>query len=91
MVDESREGGGKVVGRDVGSGKSGGEVVRWDVGSGKSGSGGRCCRVSWDGGVEVCMMGRDDGSLLSDGDGVRGRIILTFFLTRLESRGICGF
>jgi len=71
IVVESREGGSKVVGWDVGSGKSGVkvvrwdvgngkggvEVMRWDVGSGKSGSGGRCCRVSWDGRVEVCMMG----------------------------------
>jgi len=90
-VDESREGGGKVVRRDVGSGENGGKVVRWNVGSGKSGSGGGCYGVSWEGGVEVCMMGRDDGSLLSGGAGVRGRIVLTFLLTRMESRGLCGF
>jgi len=43
MVDEGRKGGGI--------------VVRWDVGSGEGGSGGTCCRVSWEGGMEVCMMG----------------------------------
>jgi len=91
MVDESRKGGSKVVRWDVGSGKGGGKVVRWDVGSGKGRSGGRCCKVFWEDGVEVCMMGRDDGSLLSGGEGVRGRIVLTFFLTRLESQGLCSF
>jgi len=67
MVDESRKGGSKVTRWDVSSGKGGGKVVRWDSGSGKGGSGGRCYGVSWEGGVEVCMMGRDDGSLLSGG------------------------
>jgi len=41
--------------------------------------------------MEVCMMGRDDGSLLSGGEGVQGRIVLTFFFTRLESWGLCSF
>ena len=41
--------------------------------------------------MEVCMIGRDDGSLLSSGEGVRGKIVLTFLLVRLESRGLCGF
>jgi len=40
---------------------------------------------SWEGGVEVCVMGRDDESLLSGGEGVRGRIVIAFFLTRLVS------
>ena len=35
-------------------GREGGKVVvRWDVGGG----GGRCRNVSWEGGMEVCMMG----------------------------------
>jgi len=91
MVDESRKGGGKVVRWDVGGGKGGSKVVRGDVGGRKGGSGGRCCRVPCEGGVEVCMMGRDDGSLLGGGEGAGGRIVLTFLLTRLESRGLCGF
>jgi len=66
-------------------GKSGGKVVRWDMGSGKGDSEGRCCGVSWEGGMEVCMMGRDDRCLLSSGEGMRGRIVLVFFLTRLVS------
>jgi len=40
--------------------------------------------------MEVCMMGLEDGSLLSDGEGVRGRIVLVFFFGRLESWGPCG-
>ena len=30
----------------------------------------------------MCVMGIDDGCLLSGGEGVLGRIVLTFFLTR---------
>ena len=45
--------------------KSSGEVVRWDMGSGKGGNGGRCCGVSQEDGMEVCVIGRDDGCLLS--------------------------
>jgi len=71
VVDEGRE--------------SIGEVVRWDMGSGKGGSRGRCCGVSGEGGMEVCVMGRDDGCLLSDGEGVRGRIVLAFFFIGLVS------
>jgi len=67
-------------------GKGGCKVVRWDMGSGNGGT-----RVSWEGGVEVCVMGRDDGCLLSGGESVRGRIVLAFFLTRLVSRRLCGF
>ena len=37
--------------------------------------------------MEVCMMGCEDGSLLSSGEGVRGRIVLAFFLSGLESWG----
>jgi len=48
-------------------GKGGSKVVRWDMSSGKGGSGGRCCGVSWEGGVQVCVMGRDDGCLLCAG------------------------
>ena len=77
MVDEGR--------------KSGGKVVRWDMGSGKGGRGSRCCGVSWEGGMEVCMMGRDDGCLLSGGEGVRVRIVLAFFLTWLVSWRLGGF
>jgi len=65
--------------------KSRGEIVGWDMGSGKGGCGGGCCDVSWEGGMEVCVMGRDDGCLLSGGEGVRGRIVLTFFLIGLVS------
>jgi len=72
-------------------GKSGGKVVRWDMGSGKGGGGGRCCGMSEEGGMEVCMMGRDDGCLLSGGEGVWGRIVLAFLLTRLVSWRLGGF
>jgi len=66
-------------------GKSRGEVIGWDMGSGKGGSGGTCYDVFWKGGMEVCVMGRDDGCLLSGGEGVQGKIVLAFFLTRLVS------
>jgi len=61
------------------------------VGGGKGGSGGRCYKVSCEGRMEVCMMGRDDESLLNGSEGVRGRIVLTFPPTRLQSPGLCGF
>ena len=77
MVDEGRE--------------SSGDVVRWYMGSGKGGSGGRCCGVFGDGGMDVCVIGRDDGRLLSGGEGMRGRVVLAFFLTRLVSRRLGGF
>jgi len=35
--------------------KSGGEVVRWDMGSGEGCSGYRCCSMSREGGMEVCV------------------------------------
>jgi len=72
-------------------GNGGGKVVRWDTSSGKGDSGGRCCGVSWEGGVEVCVMGRNDGCLLSGGESVLGRIVLAFFLTRMVSQILCGF
>jgi len=31
--------------------------------------------------MDVCVMGRDDGCLLSGGEGVRGRVVLALFLT----------
>jgi len=43
------------------------------------------------GGMEVCVMGKDDGCLLSGGEGVRGSIVLAFFLTRLVSWRLGGF
>ena len=71
--------------------KSRGEVVGWDMGSGKGGSSGRCCGVSWEGGMEVCVIGRNVGCLLSGGEGVRGSIVLAFLLTRLVSWTFGGF
>jgi len=41
--------------------------------------------------MDVCMVGGDDGCLLSGGESVWDRIIFTFFLTRLVSRGPRGF
>jgi len=35
--------------------------------------------------MNVCVMGRDDGCLLSGGEGVRSGVVLIFFLTRLVS------
>jgi len=47
------------------------------------------CPGGWVG--SVCVMGRHNGCLLSDGEGVWGRIVLTFFLTRLVSWRLGGF
>jgi len=77
MVDEGRE--------------TSYEVMRWDMGGGKGGSRGWCCNVSRDGGMNVCVMGRDDGCLLSGGECVRGGVVLVFFFTRLMSRRLGGF
>ena len=33
------------------------DVIGWDVGGGQGGDRGRSCSVSWQGGMEVCMMG----------------------------------
>jgi len=59
--------------------------------SGKGGSSGRYCGVSREGGMDVCVMGRDDGCLLSGGEVVRGRIVLAFFLTGLVNWRLGGF
>jgi len=78
MVDEGREGSG--------------EIMRWDMGGGKGGNRGRCCGVPWDGGMmNVYVMGRDDGCLLSGGEGIHSGVVLTFFLTRLVRWGLGGF
>jgi len=77
VVDEGRE--------------NSGEVMRWYMGSGKGGSGGRCCGVSGDSGMDVYVMGRNNGCLLSGGEGVRGKVVLAFFLTRLVSWRLGGF
>jgi len=77
MVDEGRKGSG--------------EVMRWDIGGGEGGSKGGCCGVLGDGGMNVCVVGRDDGCLLSGGEGVWGGVVLAFFLTRLVSQGPGGF
>ena len=52
-----REGVRDVIGWDVGSVQGGGHVIGWDVGGGQGGDRGRSCSVSWQGGMEVCMMG----------------------------------
>ena len=44
-----------------------------------------------DGRMDVCVMGRDDGCLLSGGEGVWGWVVLAFFLTGLVSRRLGGF
>jgi len=77
MVDERRKGRG--------------EVMRWDMGGGEGGSRGGCCGVPRDGGINVCVVGRDDGCLLSGGEGVWGGVVLAFFLIGLVSRGLGGF
>ena len=41
--------------------------------------------------MDVCAVGRDDGCLLSGGEGVRGVVIFTFFLAGLVGRGLMGF
>jgi len=63
----------------------GGHVVGRDVYGGQDGGGGGSHSISWEGGVEVSMMGWEDGSLLGGGEGVRGRIVLAFLFSRLES------
>ena len=79
MVDEGRKGSG--------------EVMMGDMGGGKGGSRNGCCRVIGDGGwmMNVCVVGRDDGCLLSGGEGVRGVVVFTFFLAGLVGRGLGGF
>jgi len=47
--------------------------------------------VPGDGGMNVCVVGRDDGYFLSGGEGVWGGVVLAFFFTRLISRGLGGF
>ena len=49
------------------------------------------CGVPRDGGINVCVVGRDDGCLLSGGEGVWGGVVLAFFLIGLVSRGLGGF
>ena len=73
--------------------KSGGVVMRGDMGGGKGGNKGGCCGVPWVGGwmMNVFVVGRDDGCLLSGGDGVRGEVVFTFFLAGLVGRGLRGF
>jgi len=41
----------------MGGGEGGRDVVRWDMGGGKGGGGGRSRSLSWEGGMEVCVMG----------------------------------
>jgi len=54
--------------------KGSGEVMRWDMGGGEGGSRGGCCGVPGDGWMmNVCVVGRDDGCLLSGAKGVRGK------------------
>jgi len=79
--------------------KGSGEVMRWDMGGGEGGEGGEggnrggCCGVPGDGGwkMNVCVMGRDDGCLLSDGEGVKSGIVFTFLLVVLVGWGVGGF
>jgi len=61
------------------------------MGGGEGGSRGGCCGVPGDGGINVCVVGRDDGCLLSGGEGVWGGVVLAFFLIGLVSRGLGGF
>jgi len=78
MVDEGREGSG--------------EVMWWDMVGREGGSRGGCCGVPGDGWMmNVCVVGRDDGCLMSGGEGVQGGVVFAFFLTRLVSWGIGGF
>jgi len=41
--------------------------------------------------MNVCMMGGDDGCLLSGGEGVRGGVVFTFFLAGLVIQGLESF
>jgi len=59
--------------------------------SGKGDNSHRCCGVSREGGMDVCMMGKDDGCLLSGCEGVRGRVVFAFFLIGLVSWRLRGF
>jgi len=41
----------------MGGGEGGRDVIRLDVGGGEGGGRGRSRSFSWEGGMEVCMMG----------------------------------
>jgi len=41
--------------------------------------------------MNVCVVGRDDGCLLSGGEGVRGGVVLAFFLIGLVGQGLGDF
>ena len=71
----------------------GGEVVRRDISGGKGGSRVSGCGVYGDSGwmMDVCVVGEDDGYLLSGGESVCGGIRFTFFLARLLGWGLGGF
>jgi len=73
--------------------KGSGEVMRGDMGGGKGGGRGGCYGVPGDGGwmMNVCVIGRDDGCLLSGGEGVWGRVEFTFLLAGLVGWGLGGF
>jgi len=77
VMDEGRESSGKVMG--------------WYMGSRKGDGGGRCCNVFGEGGMDVCVIGRNNGGLLGGGEGVRGRVVLIFFLIGLVSWRLGGF
>jgi len=76
MVDHSGEGGGYVVG---------------DLGGREGSGGGWGCGEPWLGRWEVRGMGGGDGCLLSGGEGVRGGVVLAFFLCGLEGRRLRSF
>jgi len=73
--------------------KSSGEVKMGDMGGGKGAGRVGCCGVSRHGGwmMDVCVVGRDDGCLLSGGESVQGGVIFTFFLAGLVGWGPGGF
>jgi len=79
MANDGRECGGEMVRRDMSGGKGG----SWVGGYGVSGDGG------WM--MDVCVVGGDDGCLLSGSESVRGGVIFTFFLAKLVGRGVGGF
>jgi len=71
MTDDGRECGGVVVRKDMTGGKGGSRV-------GDCGVFGDGCWM-----MNVCVVGGDDGCLLSGGESVWGGIVFTFFIARL--------
>jgi len=79
-----------VVGWDM-CGMEGGGYVLGGVGGGDGGGGSWGCGEPWLTRWKVMGMGRGNRCLLGGGEGVRGGIVFTFFLCRLEGRGLHSF